>query len=141
MPRTQTAFLDRKDAPGRKALQEAIDGLKFKLALDDAYAPFKTSGYLPCTLEGEDSGFDIRFQEVEADLAKFPALQAQIGGRDAAIAFRWSGDAREYASAMIVGAALAKSFGAIVHDPDADVIYSAEDLIEKARKAVASLSL
>lgn len=141
MARTTTAFLDRKDAPSRKALQEAIGGLKFKLALDDAYAPFKTSGYLPCTLEGEDSGFDIRFQEVEADLSKFPALQAQIGGRDAAIAFRWSGDAREYASAMIVGAALAKNFGAIVHNPDEDVIYSADDLIEKARKAVASLSL
>ncbi len=139
MPRTQTVFLDRKDAPSRKDLQQAIDGLKFKLALDDSYAPFKISGYLPCTLEGEDAGFDMRFQEVEADLSRFPALQAEIGARDAAIVFKWSGDIREFASAMIVGAALARNFGAIVHDPDADSLQSAEDLIEKARKAVASL--
>ncbi|WP_026608230.1 hypothetical protein [Methylocapsa acidiphila] len=139
MPRSQTAYLDRKDAPSRKDLQQAITGLKFKLELDHAYAPFKTAGYLPCTLEGEDAGFDMRFQDVDADLSKFPALQAQIGARDAAIAFRWSGDVREFASAMIVGAALAKSFGAVLHDPDADAILSAEDLIAKAREAVASL--
>lgn len=140
MPRTQTAFLERKDAPSRKALQEAIDGLKFKLALDDGYAPFKTSGYLPCTLEGEDAGFDIRFQDVDAaEVAKYPALAAQIGARDAAIAFRWSGDVREFASAMIVGAALAKNFGAIIHEPDGDALCPAEKLIAKAREAVESL--
>lgn len=141
MPRTQTAFLDRKDAPARKDLQQAINGLKFKLELDNSYAPFKTAGYLPCTLEGEDAGFDIRFQEVEADLSKFPALKARIGARDAAIVFKWSGDAREYASAMIVSAALAKNFGAIAHDPDADALFGADDLIAKAREAVAALSL
>lgn len=138
MPRTQTAFLDRKDAPARQALQQAIDGLRFKLTLDDAYAPFKTAGYLPCTLDGEDAGFDIRFQEVDAQ-AQSAALRPLLGGKDAAIAFRWSGDVRELASAMIVCAALAKSFGAIVHDPDGDVVYDAEQLVKKARAAVDSL--
>lgn len=138
MPRAQTAFLNRKDVPAREALQQAIDGLKFKLALDEAYVPFKTSGYLPCTLDGEDAGFDIRFQDVDAQ-AQSPALRSRIGGRDAAIGFRWSGDVRELASAMIVCAALAKSFGAVVHDPDGDIVYDAERLIEKARAAVESL--
>lgn len=137
MARTQSAYLSRKEAPARQALQQAIDALKFKLTLDDAYAPFKTSGYLPCTLEGEDAGFDIRFQD--ADPARSAALQAELGDRECEITFRWSGDVREFASAMIVCAALAKSFGALVHDPEADVCVAAEDLIDKARKAVASL--
>jgi len=138
MARSQTAFLNRGDVPARQALQQAIDNLKFKLTLDDAYAPFKTSGYLPCTLEGEDAGFDIRFQEVGAQ-DRSPALQSKIGQKDAAIAFRWSGDVRELASATIVCAALAKTFGAIVHDPDADVVYDADQLIKKARAAVETL--
>lgn len=138
MPRSQTAFLNRKDVPTREALQKAIEGLKFKLTLDDSYVPFKTSGYLPCTLDGEDAGFDIRFQEVDVQ-AQSPALQSQIGGRDTAIAFRWSGDVRELASAMIVCAALATSAGAIVHDPDGDVVYDPQQLIAKARKAVNAL--
>ncbi len=62
----QAAFLDRKEAPNRKDPQQALERLKFKLALDDASAPLKTSGYPPCALEGEDAGFDIRFQKVEA---------------------------------------------------------------------------
>lgn len=138
MARSQTAYLLRNDVPAREALQKAIDGLKFKLTLDDSYVPFQTSGYLPCTLDGEDAGFDIRFQAVDASPLSF-ALQSRIGQRDVAIAFRWSGDVREEASAAIVCAALAASSGALVHDPDGDAIYGAEQLIDKARKTAAAL--
>ncbi len=56
-----------------------------------------------------------------------------------AIAFRWGGDPREEASVLIVCAALAKNFGAIVHEPDADVLVGADALVAKARKATAAL--
>jgi hypothetical protein len=87
MARTQIAYLNRKDVPARKALQEAVDQLGFKVTLDDSYAPFKTTGYLPCTLDGEDAGFDMRFQNVAADM--LPALKSSIGTHDTAILFRW----------------------------------------------------
>lgn len=138
MPRAHTIYLMRNDAPGRKPLQQAIDALKFKLVLDDGYAPFETSGYLPCTLEGEDSGFDIRFSEAKPDLSCFPALGARIGGRDAVIGLRWSGDARERASALIVSAALAEAFGAIAHDPDLDAVYGGPELTAMAREAASA---
>lgn len=133
MPRSYSAFLARADVPARKELQQAVDALRLKLALDDAYVPFKTSGYLPCTLDGQDAGFDLRFQDID------PGLQARAGDKDVAIAFRWGGDPREEASVLIVCAALAKNFGAIVHDPDADVLFAADDLVAKARKVAASL--
>ena len=41
MARAQIAYLNRKDVPARKALQEAVDQLGFKVTLDDSYAPFK----------------------------------------------------------------------------------------------------
>jgi hypothetical protein len=138
MARAHTLYLMRNDAPGRKPLQEAIGALKFKLVLDESYAPFETSGYLPCTFEGEDAGFDIRFSELRPDLSRFPALAARIGGRDAAMAFRWSGDARERASALIVSAALAQAFGALAHDPESDTVYGAAELVVMAREAAAA---
>ena len=46
MPRAQSAYLLRKDVPARKDLQKAIDGLKFKVTLDDGYAPFKSSAVI-----------------------------------------------------------------------------------------------
>lgn len=137
MARAQTAFLNRKDVPARAALQAAIDALGFKLTLDESYAPFETAGYLSCTLDGEDAGFDIRFRDVTADLS--PALKAGIAGRDVAISFRWSGDPREQLAALGVCAALAGKFGAVVHEPDTDALLSFEQLMARARRAEASL--
>lgn len=137
MPRAQSAFLNRKDVPARKDLQKAIDGLKFKVTLDDGYAPFKSQGYLPCTLDGEDAGFNIKFQDVAADA---PAnLKSALGDRDVEIAVKWSGDVREYIAAMAVCAALVNNFGAIVHDPDGDKVYASDEFLEKAREAAASI--
>ena len=128
MAKTQTAFLERARVPARAALQEAIKDLKFRLTLDDAYIPFESSGYLPCTLDGEDAGFDIRFADGTGEVSA-----VQLDGRDVSIVFRWGGDPREYASAMIVSAALADRFGALVHRPEG--LLEADKLIKEARKA------
>lgn len=133
MARAQTAYLSRADVPARDALQKAVDGLKLKLVLDDGYVPFESSGYLPCTLDGEDAGFTLRFHDVEADLSKAPVLAAALGGRDVAVDFKWSGDVREEVSAMGVCAALAGSFGALVHDAEKDVLLDSAKLLAKAK--------
>ncbi|MDI4665767.1 hypothetical protein K9U40_15760 [Xanthobacter autotrophicus] len=138
MARAQTAFLSRSDVPDRAALQKAIDALKLKLVLDDGYVPFESSGYLPCTLDGEDAGFTIRFGDVDTG-TKSAALAEALGGRDVAVDFKWSGDVREQVSAMGVCAALAGSFGAVVHDPDKDVILDAAKLHARAKAGLEEL--
>ena len=137
MARAQTAYLNRKDVPARDLLQAAIRQLGFKLALDDSYEPFETKGYLPCTLDGEDTGFDLRFQHVEEGVSS--NLASAIGGRDTAMKFRWAGDPREQLAALAVCAALADKFGAIVHEPEGDRLLTLDELLEKARKASDSL--
>jgi hypothetical protein len=137
MARAQTAYLNRKDVPARDLLQAAIRQLGFKLALDDSYEPFETKGYLPCTLDGEDAGFDLRFQHVEEGVSS--NLASAIGGRDTAMRFRWAGDPREQLAALAVCAALADKFGAIVHEPEGDRLLTLDELLEKARKASDSL--
>jgi hypothetical protein len=137
MARAQTAYLNRKDVPARDLLQAAIRQLGFKLALDDSYEPFETKGYLPCTLDGEDAGFDLRFQHVEEGVSS--NLASAIGGRDTAMKVRWAGDPREQLAALAVCAALADKFGAIVHEPEGDRLLTLDELLEKARKASDSL--
>ena len=125
MARALTAFLPRAKVPARKPLQQAIDALGLALKLDSDYAAFETAGYLPCDLDGEDAGFDLRFKEVEPD----------ADGRDIALACKWGGDPREEAAAAIVCAALAKDFGAIVRQDEAEISHEA--LLAKAKKALA----
>ena len=109
-----TAYLRRSDVPVRKALQQAIDRLGFPLTLDDSYVPLETCGYLPCTLNGEDAGFDLRFKDAAAEPGTTPLLQSAIDDRDVAMSCKWGGDAREEAAALSVCAALAMDFGALV---------------------------
>jgi hypothetical protein len=134
MPRALTAYLKRADVPDRKALQDAIGALGLPLTLDDAYAPFATQGYLPCTLDGEDAGFDLRFTDTGAGIP--PAPVDARGARDTALRCKGSGDPREDAAAAIVCAALAESFGALVREGETETPLSSEQLIARARSAM-----
>lgn len=139
MARSLTAFLRRADVPARDALQPALEALKLKLTLDDGYVPLKSSGYLPCTLDGEDAGFTIRFHDVDAALEALPNLKAALDGRDVAVDFKWSGDVREKVSALGVCAALAKSFDALVHDSAEDKLLTATALVSQAREELEAM--
>ena len=139
MANSQIAYLNRNQVPERQALQEAIKALRFRLTLDDAYVPFESSGYLPCTLDGEDAGVDIKFSDTAAQLNDQPQLQQQVGDRDTAILLRWGGDPRERASALILGATLAHSFGALVQRQPEETLRVPEQLVDEARKAFSQL--
>ncbi|WP_395665525.1 hypothetical protein [Methylocella sp.] len=137
MARALTAYLERSRVPDRASLQKALDALKLKIVLDEAYAPFKSVSYLPCTFDGEDAGFDIRFEDAPAEPPA--SVREEIGARDAAVLLRWGGDPREEACAMAVCAALARDFGALTHDPKKDRLASADELIRKAKAAAEQL--
>ncbi len=122
MARALTAYLKREKVPERTALQQAIAALKFPLTLDDLYVPFETSGYLPCTLDGEDAAAE-------------PAPPSSLGDRDTALICKWGGDAREEVAALLVCAALAKNFDALVLEGGPQTPLSFEQLVAKAKSA------
>lgn len=123
MPRTFHVHVLPDAMPDLHGLQAAIKQLKFKLTLDEAYAPFETQGYLPCTLEGEDAGVDMRFaRDVPGQ-----------GERTSVMTLKWGGDPREHLSALVIAAAMASSFGAEVVDPDAATVVPSTALIKQAR--------
>ncbi|WP_257169967.1 hypothetical protein [Bradyrhizobium sp. SRS-191] len=125
MARVLTAYLKRSDVPARAALQQAIDRLPFALTVDDDYVPLKTAGYLPCTFDGEDAGFDLRFADCSAP---------RDDARDVMMTFKWGGDPREEAAALAVCAALTTAFGAIVQRDGAAL--SPDHMLEQAKGAL-----
>jgi hypothetical protein len=128
----QIAFVEKSRVPDRAKLEEAIRALGFDLTIDEFYRPFDCSGFLPCVLKGKKSGFEIYFESPDEALQSFPRLKDEIGSRDCAISFRWGGNMAECACVIIVSAALAKNFGAVVHYQDDDLLSSAEELLEEA---------
>jgi len=122
----QTAYVLRANVPERAALQGAVDALGFDCKVDTFYVPFQCSGFLPCVLVGSNSGFEIYFEPAADVLSDFAHLAGTVGNRDVAITFRWGGDMSECACVLIVSAALAKTFGAIVHYEDDYMRHAAE---------------
>jgi hypothetical protein len=135
MARALTAYLKKEDVPSREALQRALDPMGFRIVVDNDYTPFETKGYVPCALDGEDAGFDLRFQEAGAE------SQSKFSLADDAVvmALRWGGDPREELAALAVASALALQFGATVEEPGANDPLSPEEVLAKARMAAKSL--
>lgn len=120
------AFIQRSDVPGQKEWQTSLNALEVPMLLDPKLQPFSDSGYSPCTLLGQGSGFEIYFAKSVGYLTEF--LNLNVGNRDTVIAFRWGGDLFECACAMGASLALASSHNAIVYYPDDDLVYSVDEL-------------
>ena len=136
MSQIQTAFIEKSRVPDRPRLEEAVRALGFDLSVDEFYRPFDCSGFLPCVLKGNQSGFEIDFDSAHEILQRFPNLKERIGSRDSTISFRWGGDMAECACVMIVTAALAKNFEAVIYYQDDHLLYSTEQIIAEARAAL-----
>jgi len=137
MARKLRVYFNAALAPDRAALHAAIKGSGIRLTLDDAYAPFDTTGYLPCTLEGEDAGVDLRFDRDGdwPDTAR--ALAAERGDRQAVAMLAWGGDPREQISAWLLAAALAQTAQGLILDAQRGQLVAADALVKQAKALAA----
>jgi len=135
----QHAFLARDSVPSVADWQAAITELGFDLEIYPELKPFEHSGGVPCKLGSIESGFEIYYEPADELLTTYPHAKEPAAHRDYAISFRYFGDLADLASVLIAAAALAKSFHAVVYDPQDDVTYTVGDLVGEARQALAQI--
>jgi hypothetical protein len=111
MANEQFAFLKSSGVPTRDQWQQAIDRAGFDLKLDPKFEPRKNVGFVPCKLNGAESGVEMYFDDSSEFMKAFSAIAAE---RDCCISFRWGGSMQECACAMIASFALASEFDAVV---------------------------
>ena len=127
MARSLTVLMNQADFPLRAPLQAAIKALHFNLTIEDDYVPFVNSGYLPCTLDGEDAGLMLRFCKLEKPTDK-----------DSSVNLQWSGDPREKITVYIIATALASQFNASVLDEN-NAPISVSALMAMTKQALSSI--
>lgn len=135
----QHALIARENVPSVTAWQAAITQLGFDFQIDPELKPFEDTGFVPCKLGQLDSGFEIYYESVGNVLSSYPQIKEKIEPRDFAISFRYAGDMAECACALIASASLAKSFDAVIYDPQDDLIYSFDDLISEIGLVLAEI--
>lgn len=127
MARSFTVLIHQADFPLRTSLQATIKDLNFNLTVEGDYVPFVSSGYLPCTFEGEDAGLMMRFFKHES-----------LTDKEGSVSLQWSGDPREKVTVLIIASALAGQFNARVLDESSKPL-SASALIGMTKQALASI--
>lgn len=126
MARNRTATLSASRLPDASALNKALKAEKFNLVVDGEWDNAEHSGYLPCTLAGEDAGFN---------LSRTPTANGEL-----LLTLKWGGDKREQAAAIGVLAMLASHFEAEVKDPEASTQLTTEALGKEARSLFQALA-
>ena len=130
MANEQFAFIDKNKVPSPSQWQQAIDDAGYDLQVDDGLVPFSHSGFLPCVLLGAKTGVETYYNRVRDAFPDSGVVNEVAGGRDFVISFRWGGDFREAACAMVLSFALASSFDAIV-SYEGEVPYASLDGLRK----------
>ena len=111
MANEQYAFLKSSCVPTRDQWQQAIDCVGFDLKLDLKFEPRTNVGFVPCKLNGAESGVEMYFDDSTEFMGTFRAIAAE---RDCCISFRWASSIEEAACAMIASFALASEYDAVV---------------------------
>ena len=131
------AFLKGERLPDRARWQDSISAIGFPLQLDPALDPSSDTGFSPCQLVGQQSGFEIYHGPAQEILASYPHLATVVGDRDYTITFCWGGDLRECGCVLGAAAALVKDFDAVTYYPDDDIVTTDfQELVAEARQCL-----
>ena len=134
-------FISRHRMPTPEEWQKQIDAAGFPLQLSTDFEVETTfSGYLPCTIYGEEVGFEYYFDVLEDTLfdPSEPKTKSNIGDRDICVGFSAHGtDDAELAAAVMAAGALAKHCDGVLWVSD-DFIPNV-DPIAWAKESIAEL--
>jgi hypothetical protein len=130
-------FIPAGPLPSCDAWQAAIDRLGFPVVIDPGLDLPRSSGFRPCVLDGQASGFEL-YCDSGADLvAEYPQLRGRVDrAASTALIFQWGGDLRECACVLAAAAALVDSWRGLAYYPDDDLIYDAATLARDFRECL-----
>jgi hypothetical protein len=117
------------DVPSREEWQKTIDGLGYNLQLWPTLEPFKSSGFVPCKLNGIDGGFEISYEEISSYNKLFPHLKEKLKDYDYCITFTWGSSMIEGACVLIASLALLKACNAFIYYPNDNLISTEDSLV------------
>src|SRR5216684_9274427 len=136
---TETHVFFRGKLPTKAALSRAMKELGFPFSIKPATGSLEQqSGFMPMTLQREETGVEFDVFNDHAAVAEF-AAQGVDQSYERVANFRWSGDFEEAVAGMCGAAALAKLVNGVVFDEAEDKLLTVDDAIALARRNLETL--
>jgi hypothetical protein len=124
-------YLNRRNMPSPKTWQRAISEADFPVLLDINFDVDSFSGFLPCPVNGQLSGFEYYSSEIS------PGDQRDAGepaDTDFSILFSIGTRPLELVSALAASSVLASMSGGVICDPQEGQFIDAKDAIAWAKE-------
>ena len=133
---SRTVYLQRAKMLAPKAWAEAIRAADFPVDMDTDFDVEHLSGFLPCSYDGQPSGFEYFFSTVaDRGADEVP----DVGDRDVAVSFVTHSSMRGLATAVAAAAVLCAHTDGVLHDEEAGELVAAKDALADARELIASI--
>ena len=116
--------------------QAAIANAGFPVQLDYDFDVDTFTGFLPCRVNGELSGFEYYSSKISVSEASELQVPAKV---DFSVAFRTGSRPMELVSAVAASSALASATDGQLIDPQSDERYWGKRAIEWAEKQIAEI--
>jgi hypothetical protein len=131
-----TVYLSRSEMPSPKEWATGIVDAGFGVELDTKFDVDAFSGFLPCKLDGVDSGFEYGSGPIEiVDGLELPE------DFDFSVTFTTHSDMRELATSVVSAGVLCSLTGGVLVDLQADEAVAGADAIEWARETLDEIDL
>ena len=130
-------FLNRSDMPMPTSWQQSIDDCGFTLRIDTDFDPLQFTGFLPCSLDDHQTGFEYYLWPKEEVAAPGTYLVPAVKDYDSVVTFVWDGNLREMIAVTMAAGALAASCFSVLHSPEDDSIVGGEKALGYAREQIA----
>ncbi len=137
---SRTVYLRRSSVLAPTAWADAIRAAGFAMDLDTDFAIESHSGFLPCTYDGKEGGFEYDFTAVSEKEIGEDTVKPAIGDRDTAITFVTHSSMRGLVTAVVAAAVLCEKTDGVLHDEESDEFIAARDALADARELVASVA-
>lgn len=130
-------YLARSAMPAPTIWRDAIRDVGFTAELDSDFDVDSFSGFLPCPVKGELSGFEYHASAVTADQAGDLDLGSNV---DFSIQFCIGSSPLELTSALAASSTLAKISGGVLHDPQEGESVLSTEAVAWAKSQLSQLS-
>ncbi len=133
-----TVFIHKDKLPTLKSLKHAINELDNKLSIDEEFSINDHEGFVPCSYNGEECGFEYWIEEVDDELLdEWEIRKEEISGRNMYLTFATRSGFTDLISSALTSSVFCKLSDGLSFDDDEELTINSSNCIEYGQNIVA----
>jgi len=126
-----SVFAYKEKLPSFESFQHSISKVDDKLSVDEEFSILEHEGFVPCTYDGKECGFEYWIDDVNEELLEDWELSAEeLSGRDICITFTTRSDYTDLISSALSSSMLCHIADGLTFDDEEELTINAHNCID-----------